>query len=229
MSKTTNRKPARTRQSKEQRIKTILDAAEQVFHDRGYEKAKVSDIAKRAGIVEGTVFRYFQSKHELVLQITTRWYAQLFEELVEGLKGITGTRNRLRYIIWSQLKAMSENAELTGVIILAARGLDKEFTREVTVLYGEYTKPLIQTVKDGMKSGEVKKDISADLVSHMLYGGIEQLLWKMLADGKTLDVEKVADDMVDLIFGGILKTVDVPDSRNDNLVARLENLLNQQA
>ncbi|MEH6568206.1 MAG: TetR/AcrR family transcriptional regulator [Halioglobus sp.] len=228
MSNPSAKKPTRTRQPKEQRVKDILDAAEQVFHERGYEKATVAEIAERVGIVEGTVFRYFKGKHELVLQITTRWYSKLFEELVAGLKGITGTRNRLRYIIWSQLTAMNEKAELTGVIILAARGLDKAFTRDVNALYSEYTRPLIQVLDAGMKTGDVKKSISPELVSHMLYGGIEQLLWKTLDDGGKLDVEQIADDMMDLIFGGIVQSVDgKSDGRNDALIERLELLINQ--
>ena len=221
-----DKKSARTREPKEQRVKDILDAAEQVFHEYGYEKATVAEIAKRVGIVEGTVFRYFSGKHELVLQITTRWYAELFGELIHGLKGIVGTRNRLRYIIWNQLNAVNEKPELTSVVILTARGLDRKFTQEVESLYNEYTKPLIETLKEGMKSGEVRKDISPAMVSHLLYGGIEQLLWDMLREGTKLNVEATADEMVDLIFAGILLAPkeDV-GARGEVLLERLEAML----
>jgi len=230
MSTNTVKKPARTRQPREQRIRVILDCAEEVFNERGYEKATVAEIARRVGVVEGTVFSYFNSKQELVLQIITRWYAALFQELIDGLKGIVGTRNRLRYIIWSQLNAVNQRAELTGVVILTARGMDRQFSREVNELYGEYTRPLIETLAEGMKSGEVKKDISPQLVSHMLYGGIEQLFWKMIDDGGRLDVEKVADEMVELVFGGILAPADpASDIRGDRLLDRLEALLDQRA
>jgi AcrR family transcriptional regulator len=228
MSKSKTKRPTRTRQSKEQRIADILDSAEEVFNEHGYEKATVAEIAERVGVVEGTVFSYFKSKHDLVFQITKRWYLTRFAELKKGLRGIVGTRNRLRYITWSQLIAVTERAEFSGVILLAARGIDKKFTREINTLYGQYTLPLIQTLKEGMEAGEVRKDIHPELVSHMLYGGIEQLLWKMLQDGQKINTEEVADEMVALVFGGILlQSAAAEERRSDALLARLEKLLNK--
>lgn len=223
-----DKKPARTRKPKEHRIEDILFAAEEVFNENGIEKATVAEIARRAGVVEGTVFRYFNSKHELVFQIISRWYEAHFDALIKGLKGITGTRNRLRYIIWSQLQSMNERAELTGAIILAARGFDEAFTKQVNAHYARTTQPLFETLEHGMDSGELRPDISPQLVSHMLYGGIEQSLWKMLQEGIRLDVEKVADDMVDLIYAGIARVADPsPDARELRLVKKLEELLDK--
>jgi len=49
------------------REQDILDAAHAVFEERGYEAAAVSEIADRAGVVEGTVYKYFESKRGAAL------------------------------------------------------------------------------------------------------------------------------------------------------------------
>lgn len=50
----------------EQRRRQIVESAYQVFAELGYERASVSDVAKRAGIGQGTIYRYFDSKRELL-------------------------------------------------------------------------------------------------------------------------------------------------------------------
>lgn len=230
MSTAVTKTPTRRRQPKEFRVQQIIDCAEEVFDERGFETATVAEIARRAGVVEGTVFRYFETKYELVLEVTTRWYAVLFEELVTGLKGISGTRNRLRYIIWSQLEAANERAELTGAIILAARGHDEQFTRQVSDLYQQYTRPLYETLEKGEALGELRTGISHRLVANMLYGGIEQCIWQMLETGEKTDVETVADELVELIFAGIAQPQPADTGpRADKLLDRLEQILENQA
>jgi len=57
------------RLAREQRVSAILSAALAVFAERGYEAAAVSEIAERAGVVEGTVYKYFESKRALLLTV----------------------------------------------------------------------------------------------------------------------------------------------------------------
>jgi len=228
MARTATRKSTRTRQAPEQRTKDILNHAETVFDERGFEKATVADIAKRAGVVEGTVFRYFANKHELLLQISNRWYSALFDELNEGLKGITGCRNRLRYLIWNQLNAVNERTELTGAIILAARGQDKNFTEAVNAQYARFTAPFFDIIEQGMKLGEIRNSVQPLLIAQLVYGGIEQYLWRKHIDGQDIPVDTIADEMVELIFGGIAQPAPAKTNRGDELLDRLEALLDKK-
>ena len=163
-------------------------------------------------------------------RILTRWYNALFEELEEGLRGITGTRNRLRYIIWSQLTAAADRAELAGAIIQAARGYDQRFSREVSALYARYTRPLFDTLEQAAERGEIRPGVSHLLVANMLYGGIEQCFWQMQENGNGMDIEKVADDLSELILAGIACSPKAgKDPRADALLDRLEHILDSQA
>ena len=58
-----------TRQSQDVRVGDILKAARAIIGQSGYEGVTVAEIAERAGIVEGTVYRYFKSKEELLLKV----------------------------------------------------------------------------------------------------------------------------------------------------------------
>lgn len=67
----------------------ILDAAAQVFAEKGFHRASTKEIARTAGISEGTIYNYFASKSDLLIGIMTRLAAleSLDDELMEALQG----------------------------------------------------------------------------------------------------------------------------------------------
>ncbi len=73
----------------EARRNQILDAAAAVFAEKGFHRATTKDIAGEAGIAEGTIYNYFDSKDDLLIGIMTRLAEldTLREELMEALQG----------------------------------------------------------------------------------------------------------------------------------------------
>src|SRR6478609_4648585 len=59
----------RWRRLPEERPKQILDAALEVFSERGLAAARLEDIAKRAGLSKGTIYLYFPNKEELFREV----------------------------------------------------------------------------------------------------------------------------------------------------------------
>ena len=59
------KKKRHSRLPREQRMREILQVAAQVFREKGYSEALTAQIAARAGVVEGTIYRYFPGKREL--------------------------------------------------------------------------------------------------------------------------------------------------------------------
>ncbi len=65
---------------REQRREAILEAAAQVFGEKGYQRATMKEIAARVGIAPGTIYLYFKSKRDLLLAIADRLIAQAVDE-----------------------------------------------------------------------------------------------------------------------------------------------------
>ena len=81
---------ATERKSKEERREDILDAALQVFAERGYQGASTEEIARRAGISQPYVFRLFGTKKDLFLAVNARCFRQtleMFQRAAEGTRG----------------------------------------------------------------------------------------------------------------------------------------------
>lgn len=58
--------------SKQRRIEQVLDAAQALFHEQGYNATKIEEIAKRASVVPGTVYNYFSTKPNILMQLALR-------------------------------------------------------------------------------------------------------------------------------------------------------------
>jgi AcrR family transcriptional regulator len=81
---------ATERKSKEERREEILDAAQHVFAERGYQGASTEEIARRAGISQPYIFRLFGTKKDLFIAVDTRCFRQtleMFQRAAEGKRG----------------------------------------------------------------------------------------------------------------------------------------------
>lgn len=63
---------ARPPQDPQKRINEILNAAEPLFYLKGYHDTAISDIAKKMGVAQGTIYYYFTSKEELLEALVSR-------------------------------------------------------------------------------------------------------------------------------------------------------------
>ncbi|ADB30110.1 transcriptional regulator, TetR family [Kribbella flavida DSM 17836] len=95
------RSVATNQEMRERSRERILGAALEVFAEKGYEAASISDVTARAGVSRGLVAYYFPSKRELAAQLLDRWL-----DGIAGLLAITGTPDeRLAGIIDGALTA----------------------------------------------------------------------------------------------------------------------------
>jgi AcrR family transcriptional regulator len=86
----------------------LLDAAEQVFAEKGFTSATLDDIAYAAGYTKGAIYKHFATKEELFLAVSDRYWRRYFENFAEILGQSTEVGARERDGIaerWRQLSA----------------------------------------------------------------------------------------------------------------------------
>jgi AcrR family transcriptional regulator len=189
-----------TRLPRERREHDILAAARAVFCERGYAEAGVAEIAARAQVVEGTLYKYFDSKRVLLERVLEGWYEGLLADYARHLPGIRGTRARLRYIIWRHLRTVRDDTPLARLVFLEVRAHDDS---TLHALNRRYTGLLGSVLAEGVTAGELRADVPARVVRDMVYGGLEHLSWRHLTGRGRLDIDREADDMLRLLWDGI--------------------------
>src|SRR3954469_8308561 len=84
----------------------ILRAATQVFARNGYFNSKVADIARAAGVADGTVYLYFKSKEEILRSVFARSVGDAISEGRRQLSSLTDPREKLRRIAHLHLERL---------------------------------------------------------------------------------------------------------------------------
>ncbi|MGH8456269.1 MAG: TetR/AcrR family transcriptional regulator [Stenotrophobium sp.] len=194
---------AGVRLGREERVGHILHAARDVFCEKGYEQAAVAEIASRMGVVEGTIYKYFPTKRELLLKVLEHWYEEMFGDYARLLTGVTGTRARLRFLVWRHLRTVREYPLLCRLMFREVRS---EQDYHGSGLHGKnrrYTQFLMDVIREGVEAGEFRRDVPLTLLRDLVYGGIEHHSWNFICGRGDLDIDAVADQITAVLCAGI--------------------------
>ncbi|MEA2680154.1 MAG: TetR/AcrR family transcriptional regulator, fatty acid metabolism regulator protein [Candidatus Binataceae bacterium] len=212
----------RERLAYDERLTAILAAARNVLADKGYEKTVIADIAREAGIVEGTIYRYFKNKRDLLVKVAEIWFA---EKLTEDshLASIPGTRNKLRHLAVRTLSIIRSDPVLSRFLLIELRPDPSYRTSPFFELNRRFTHEIVEVCRHAIDRGEFRPDVSATLLRDMFFGCIEHRTWAFLRGEGDFSVEKVADGVADVIYRGMAASSREP-SDLDAMAARVERI-----
>jgi AcrR family transcriptional regulator len=193
----------------------------------------MAEIAERAGVVEGTVYSYFDSKRALLIAVLKIFFDDLIRETELGLGAIRGTENRLRFVIRRQFEVFAEDLGLCRVILSEARPDAALYDEAILDLNRRYTGLTLGILEEGVRSGDLRSDIVPSVVRDLIYGGVEHAVWRTVFSNGVLDVPALADSLADAVLGGIISPTHTnlgateTLSRLERAVARLESRIEE--
>jgi AcrR family transcriptional regulator len=210
------------RLSRERRVSDLMAAAREVFSQKGYQETSTAEIAERAGVVEGTIYRYFASKRDLLIKVVEAWYEEMISDYDEQLSQISGTWNRLRFLIWKHLSVIHKEPALCRFMFTELRADPDYRTTTVFLLNKAYTRRMIEIIDAAMKSGEFRSDISPRMVRDLIFGGVEHHTWSYLRGEGTFSVDGTANSIADMVYRGMAAQADQASIPLERVVQRLE-------
>ncbi len=207
----------------ERRIADIMAAAKTVFTEKGYSEALISDIAERAGVVEGSIYRFFTNKRELLIRVIEHWYEEMLARDEEQFKGVRGSWNQIRFIVHHHLLSIRREPALSRLVLQELRPDPGYRETRLFQLNQTYVHRIIDVIRAGVASGEFRSAVSAGLVRDMIYGCIEHRTWAFLRNEGDFDAEETADSITDIVYRGLAVSSGAPDPMA-GVVARLEGV-----
>ena len=214
------------RRRKSARRAEILAAAREVFSVKPFESASVSEIAGRAGCVEGTLYTYFRNKRDLFDTVLAEFYDRLIADIEPRFDAIHGTRDRLGFLVARHLRIAIDDPGIGRLIAREARAQGAYFGSKLHALNRRYSRFLLRTLSDGIDRGELRGDLDPALARDMLFGGLEHVVWSQVARQRAFDPVKSADAIVTMLLEGwrapdAAASVDSLQRRLDRLEARV--------
>lgn len=192
-------KPA-TRKAEETRDR-IVDAALQLFRDRGFDETTMRDIAAAAGVATGAAYYYFRSKEELVMAFYARTNEEARELVPELIGRTTDLRKRVQSLIEMKLSQFSAHRRL--LIALVRIGIDPAHPLSP---FGKETQPMREESIDSFRMAldgsnvRIPKDLQAALSNLLwLYQMGVILYWIFDHSPRQRRTETLLDGTLDLI------------------------------
>ncbi len=87
----------------EDKRKRILEAAVKVFARKGYFAARVSEIAKKAGVADGTIYLYFRNKEDILVKLFDEVMAEHVQQVRAAVRALPTTKERLTWTGWGAI------------------------------------------------------------------------------------------------------------------------------
>lgn len=196
--------PTKREQAKEERRGQILEAALAVFSEKGYHATNVSDVAARAGVSQGTIYWYFDSKDELFEAAVLSFFDQFGAEAVVGILEQETATEKLRAFSRSMAQC-GDVAQNLFTLFLGywASSPDREGAAKTwTNLLAGYKDMIVEIVEEGVQNGEFKP-LDAESLAWMIMAAYDGLAAYMLLLPE-LDVDRISDVFVETLLSGIL-------------------------
>lgn len=189
------------------RSEEILDAALAVFSKAGFHKARIEDIAERAGVAKGTVYLYFPGKKELfcaLIERTTENHLRTVESLLEGPGAIAG---RLVLVAGEHLSFFASGKETAGLNILNAVRSDADLEKKMLTYRDRYVKLIATALANSAEMRALAEPPSAEYcrdAAVAFTGLLHGFMIEIKHGDRHPDEQKLPQRMVALFLQGFL-------------------------
>ena len=182
----------------------ILRAAIKVFAKNGFYATRVSEIAKAAGVADGTIYLYFKNKDDVLITIFEDGIQQLRTILREVAAADEPFETRIKRIIELQLGLLEEQRDLAEVITVNLRQSSTLLKQYATPLFIEYIDVIAGLIREGQKQGAFRKEVNARVAARSLFGALDAILltWA-LGEADPASLRKAASQCASLFLGGL--------------------------
>jgi TetR/AcrR family transcriptional regulator, fatty acid metabolism regulator protein len=193
---------AREQKSSDKRGR-ILDAAVKVFAERGFHSATVAEIAKAAGVADGTIYLYFKGKDDLLLRLFDEKMTELLEEARREVAQEKSAPARLRRFIELHLALVERNPDLASVLIVELRQSAQFLKAADRQKLAAYVDLIAEIVREGQERGELLTLVSPAVAKRAVFGALDELALGFLLSGRKSNLKKTAAEVAEWFVRGL--------------------------
>jgi AcrR family transcriptional regulator len=127
-----------------ERRNQILDAAAQLFARKGYKGATIREIAREAGVAEGTIYNYFDSKHDLLISLPQRISWPMVSSFVrsarsQGPDAVADDEEQMVQLLQASMSSIQQHTDAVKVLLAYIPFMEEEiqsqFLEQTTLFF----------------------------------------------------------------------------------------------
>lgn len=189
---------------RDEKRRVIAIASVEIFGSRGFERTRMDDVAKQAGVGKGTLYEYFKNKEELMDGAFQALFVDMMGALMPEQMPDASPTEVLRALTRRSMEAMREMGFayrfFLEYMLHKSRTGD---TKELADFLQHYREWLAELIRTGIKKGEFRDDVPPFETAAAIAAWIDGagFHWYTLPD--TVSIEEMGDKFIDAILDGI--------------------------
>jgi TetR/AcrR family fatty acid metabolism transcriptional regulator len=184
---------ARNRNKKE----LIINAAIKVFAEKGFYNAKVSDVARCAGVADGTIYLYFKSKDDLLISL----FESKMEQILQRFSSLSNTKinadKKIKKFIDLYFEMIEEDQDLAEVFQVELRQSSKFLKDYHNQKFIDFLNLIGDIIHEGQKNGQFRPEIDIYTMKLAIFGALDELArqWILSDNPSSHDLKKTAGEL----------------------------------
>jgi len=184
----------------------ILKAAQRLFARRGFEGTTTRELAKAAGVAEGTLFRYFENKKAILVEVATQGWIEILTDLLTELSEM-GSYKAIAQVMRRRMMNLHENADLLRVCFIEAQchaDLQQRIQTDVIVKMTDVAEAFFETAMDqGIYRRMNPRMVAQVFLGMFTVAGFSQDSI-MPAGSAPQEMQAMAEGLADIFLNGVL-------------------------
>lgn len=181
----------------------ILRAAAHVFARSGYFNAKVSDVARKAGVADGTVYLYFKNKDDLLASIFSWAMGEFIGIAKSEMVGIADPREKLRRFAHLHFSLLERERDIAIVFQIELRQSTKFMEQFSTTYLAQYLQMLREIIEEGQRRGVFRKKFNSKVVAKFLFGALDEMATNWVLSHNNHNLTAMVEPVLDIFLNGV--------------------------
>jgi len=194
----TIRLPNTPSQSIKKRLEPVVKAA---FSRQEFHQCNMRDIAKKAGVGYGTIYKYYGSKEKILFTFVDEWLGELAGRIIDHLQGLEEIKEKLRKAFWVQLDYYERNPDL-GRIILMTIPLTT-WMADQTFVQKKMTDTFLEVFREGQGNDSLNPNVPASIMLDMMLAMVGRAFTMWIYRGQKQRLSGQANLLFNLIWKAI--------------------------
>jgi TetR/AcrR family fatty acid metabolism transcriptional regulator len=183
---------------------SIIRAATTVFAQKGFYNSKVSEIAKEAGVADGTIYLYFRNKDDILITVFEEQMKDIINNMRHELDSETDPLKKLERFALFHLNIIETQKELAEVLQVEIRQSSKFMKEYSNRRFAQYVNLISSIIKEAQARGLIRKDVMPGILKRAFFGALDEMsrYW-VLAKRKKYSTATAAKQISNFFIRGI--------------------------
>jgi AcrR family transcriptional regulator len=180
----------------------ILQAAQQIFAQKGYHRALVDDIVHASGTSKGAVYHHFPNKEALFLALVDELSARLADSIAVAITGAHGALGKVEAALRAGLLTFAQHRELARILLLESVSLGAAYEAKRTEVHGRFADLIRGYLDEAVAEGAIAP-IDTHVATLAWLGAVNELVIQWLHGGEPDLLTRVVPALTPMLLRSI--------------------------